>query len=104
MRSPTFLQCKQFGTFSLSLIVQYQLLKRVSFKNRSDVSQKWTDNRTHDFSPALKMRQHLCFRYSNICRISIAVLENVPPDARLQKSANFSTLIVGLAGDQTRDA
>jgi hypothetical protein len=36
--------------------------------------------------------------------ISIAVLENVSPDAGLQKRANFSALIVGLAetGDQTR--
>jgi hypothetical protein len=30
--------------------------------------------------------------------ISIAVLENVPPDAGLQKRATFSTLNVGLAG------
>jgi hypothetical protein len=30
-----------------------------------------------------------------------AVLENVPPDAGLQRLTNFSTLIVGLAG--TRD-
>jgi hypothetical protein len=30
--------------------------------------------------------------------ISIAVLENVPPDAGLQKRATFSTLYVGLAG------
>jgi hypothetical protein len=29
--------------------------------------------------------------------ISIAVLENVPPDARLQKRATFSTLNIGLA-------
>jgi hypothetical protein len=29
---------------------------------------------------------------------SIAVLENVPPDAGLQKRATFSTLTVGLAG------
>jgi hypothetical protein len=36
--------------------------------------------------------------------ISIAVLENVPPDAGLQKRATFSTLNVGLArtGNQTR--
>jgi hypothetical protein len=36
--------------------------------------------------------------------ISIAVLENVPPDAELQKKATFSTLNVGLAGtgNQTR--
>jgi hypothetical protein len=30
--------------------------------------------------------------------ISIAVLENVPPDAGLQKRATFSTLNVGLVG------
>jgi hypothetical protein len=30
--------------------------------------------------------------------ISIAVLENVPPDAGLQKRATFSDLNVGLAG------
>jgi hypothetical protein len=36
--------------------------------------------------------------------IGIAVLENMPPDAGLQKRANFSTLNVGLAetGNQTR--
>jgi hypothetical protein len=36
--------------------------------------------------------------------ISIAVLENVPADAELQKRATFSTLIMGLAGsgNQTR--
>jgi hypothetical protein len=36
--------------------------------------------------------------------ISIAVLENVPPAAGLQKSASFSSLSVGLAGtgNQTR--
>jgi hypothetical protein len=36
--------------------------------------------------------------------IAIAVLENVPPDAGLQKIATFSTLNVGLAGtgNQTR--
>jgi hypothetical protein len=36
--------------------------------------------------------------------ISIAVLENVPPDTGLQKRATFSTLNVGLAGtgNQTR--
>jgi hypothetical protein len=37
----------------------------------------------------------------NLFIISIAVLENVPPDTGLQKIANFSILIVGLAG--TRD-
>jgi hypothetical protein len=37
--------------------------------------------------------------------ISIAVLENVPPGAGLQKRANFSTLNVGLpgTGNRTRD-
>jgi hypothetical protein len=41
---------------------------------------------------------------SNLFIISIAVLENVPLDAGIQKRANFFTLIVGLAGtwDQTR--
>jgi hypothetical protein len=36
--------------------------------------------------------------------ISIAVLENVPPDAGFQKRATFSTLNVGLArtGNRTR--
>jgi hypothetical protein len=34
--------------------------------------------------------------------ISIAVLENVAPDAGLQKRANLFTLIVGLSGDRTR--
>jgi hypothetical protein len=34
--------------------------------------------------------------------ISIAVLENVPPDAGLQKRATFSTLNVGLAGTGNR--
>jgi hypothetical protein len=34
--------------------------------------------------------------------ISIAVLENVPPDAGLQKRATFSTLNVGLAGPRNR--
>jgi hypothetical protein len=42
----------------------------------------------------------------NLFIVSIAVLENanVPPDQGLQKRANFSTLIVGLAGtgDQNR--
>jgi hypothetical protein len=38
--------------------------------------------------------------------ISITVLENVPPDAGLQKRATFSTRNVGLAGtgNQTRAA
>jgi hypothetical protein len=34
--------------------------------------------------------------------ISIAVLENVPPDTELQKRATFSTLNVGLAGTGNR--
>jgi hypothetical protein len=34
--------------------------------------------------------------------ISIAVLENVPPDEGLQKRATFSTLNVGLAGTGNR--
>jgi hypothetical protein len=34
--------------------------------------------------------------------ISIAVLENVPPDAGLQKRATFPTLNVGLAGTRNR--
>jgi hypothetical protein len=40
----------------------------------------------------------------NLVKITIAVLENVPAEAGLQKRANFFTLIVGLAGtgDQTR--
>jgi hypothetical protein len=48
--------------------------------------------------PGLKMREHLRFRYCNFF-YPITV-----PDAGLQKRANFSTLIVGLAvtGDQTR--
>jgi hypothetical protein len=36
----------------------------------------------------------------NLFIISIAVLENVPPYAGLQKRANLSTLIVGLAGTE----
>jgi hypothetical protein len=34
--------------------------------------------------------------------ILIAVLENVPPDAGIQKRANFSTLNIGLAGTGNR--
>jgi hypothetical protein len=34
----------------------------------------------------------------NLSIISIAVPENVPPDAGLQKRDYFSTLIIGLAG------
>jgi hypothetical protein len=44
---------------------------------------------------------HLCLRYCNFFNpfyLSIAVLENVPPDAGLQKRATFSTLNVVLAG------
>jgi hypothetical protein len=43
---------------------------------------------------------HLRLRYCKFIThfiISIAVLENVPPDAGLQKRATFSTLNVGLA-------
>jgi hypothetical protein len=46
---------------------------------------------------------HLCYCYCKATAkflshfiISIAVLENVPPDAGLQKRATFSTLNVGL--------
>jgi hypothetical protein len=47
------------------------------------VFQKWTDNRIYGvFSPVLKLREHLCFRFCNI-RNSTAVLANVPPDAEL---------------------
>jgi hypothetical protein len=57
--------------------------------------------------PGLKMRKHLCFCCCNLFvqqYSAIAVLENVPPGAGLQKRSNFSTLIVGPAGtgDQTR--
>jgi hypothetical protein len=50
---------------------------------------------------------HLCLRYCKKIThfiISIAVLDNVPPDAGLQKRATFSTQNVGLAvtGNQTR--
>jgi hypothetical protein len=48
---------------------------------------------------------HLRLRYCNFLThfiISIAVLENVPPDAGLQKRATFSTLNVGLAGTGNR--
>jgi hypothetical protein len=44
---------------------------------------------------------HLRLRYCNFLThfiISIAVLENVPPDSRFQKRATFSTLNVGLTG------
>jgi hypothetical protein len=34
--------------------------------------------------------------------ISIAVLENVPPDGGLQKRATFSTVNIGLAGTGNR--
>jgi hypothetical protein len=43
---------------------------------------------------------YLCLHNCNCLThfiISIAVLENVPPDAGLQKRATFSTLNVGLA-------
>jgi hypothetical protein len=55
----------------------------------------------------LKMREHLCLRYCKKLThfiISIAVLENVPPDAGFQKTATLSTLNVGLArtGNQIR--
>jgi hypothetical protein len=51
--------------------------------------------------------RHLRLGYCNYLThiiILIAVLENVPPDAGLQKRATFSTLNVGLAGtgNQTR--
>jgi hypothetical protein len=45
--------------------------------------------------------EHLCLRFCNYLTyfiISIAVLENVPPDAGFQKRATFSTLNVDLAG------
>jgi hypothetical protein len=51
------------------------------------------------------MREYLRLCYTvnfNLFIISIAVLENVPPDVGLQKRAIFSTLIVGLAGDRSR--
>jgi hypothetical protein len=50
--------------------------------------------------PCLKMQEHLCASVIFLTHfiISIAVLENVPPDAGLQKRATFSTLNVGLAG------
>jgi hypothetical protein len=58
--------------------------------------------------PSLKMRDTFaCAIAKNVKHfiISIAVLENVPPDAGLQKRATFSTLNVGLVGteNQTRD-
>jgi hypothetical protein len=51
--------------------------------------------------PDLKMREHLCFCYHanfNLFIISITLLDNKPPDAGLQKRANFSSLIVCPAG------
>jgi hypothetical protein len=57
--------------------------------------------------PGLKMREHLCFAnaiflYSTIQYNCSAC--NIPLDAGLQKRANFSTQIVGLArsGDRTQ--
>jgi hypothetical protein len=53
----------------------------------------------------LKMQEHLCLGYCKKLThflISIAVLENVPPDAGLQKRDTFSTLNVGLAGTGDR--
>jgi hypothetical protein len=46
----------------------------------------------------------LLLQIVNLYIISIAMLENVPPDAGLHKRATFSTLIVGPAGtgDRTR--
>jgi hypothetical protein len=41
---------------------------------------------------------HLRFALLTYFIISISVLENVPPDAGLQKRATFSTLNLGLAG------
>jgi hypothetical protein len=50
-----------------------------------------------------QLRLRYCKKFNPFI-ISIAVLENVPPDAGLQKRATFSTLNVGLAGtgNQTR--
>jgi hypothetical protein len=51
--------------------------------------------------PGLKMWDTFACATANCLThfiISIAVLENVPPDAGLQKRATFSTLNVGLAG------
>jgi hypothetical protein len=52
-------------------------------------------------TPSLALLQHLILTHFIM---SFAVLENVPPDAELQKRATFSTLNVGLAGtwNQTR--
>jgi hypothetical protein len=50
--------------------------------------------------PYLNMREHLHFAKFELIIISIAVLENVHPDAGLQKNL-FSALIKGLFGDQT---
>jgi hypothetical protein len=46
----------------------------------------------------------LLMQIFNLSIISIAVLENVPPDAGLQKRADLTSLMVGPAGteDQTR--
>jgi hypothetical protein len=57
--------------------------------------------------PGLKMWDTFSCTTANVLThfiISIAVLDNVPPDAGLQKRATFSTLNVGLArtGNQTR--
>jgi hypothetical protein len=49
-----------------------------------------------------KITKSFTFLYSvRYSFLTNAVLENVPPDAGLQRLTNFSTLIVGLAG--TRD-
>jgi hypothetical protein len=48
--------------------------------------------------PGLKMQKHLCIIFLYLftqCNCSAC---NVPPGAGLQKRANFSTLIIGLAG------
>jgi hypothetical protein len=51
--------------------------------------------------PGLKMRDTFACATANILAhfiISIAVLENVPPDVGLQKRDTFSTLNIGPAG------
>jgi hypothetical protein len=53
--------------------------------------------------PGLKMWDTFTCATANLLThfvISIAVLENVPPDAELQKRAHFSTLNIGLAWDR----
>jgi hypothetical protein len=57
--------------------------------------------------PVLKMREHLCFCFCIFLiqlYSAIASACNFPPNAGLEKRANFSTLNIGLSGsgDRTR--